>query len=1014
MVISAWCGANGETGDPALSARLLLLAAPVSLALSQLALARWPALLTSGFQRLVVLAAAGIGPLLMSVATDFVRVLSLSGISGDLLLALLWGLALAPAYGVVARYCARSGRIGAIGALLAAAIASQAGHLLSLGAYPFLLSAAGAALLAPPMLAPSGSRTDDAAHPVETASAAAVLACWLLAVPPLLGAYAGDLPHGPLTLLMVLFLGVAIGKLLPYRLPSWVSATLAGGASLAALAILPHHLWFYGLMESPSFGSLAPMAPWLALAMTALPLGLGLALWSARGSEHKPWAVLVGVLVGCAAIAAATGRGSMDLTVRIAAGTAVVAGSLSLIQSFPSSRRWLSAAGAVVLLALLAGAGLLAPCPEAPVALDSAARFARLDITLQGDIREATTLRSGVDRAGPRCVVATATGTYLHRAGHSLAPASAESASEAMLALLPLLAHGDPEEAAIVGLGRGDALLALKSAGLDRIQIVDPSTHAGKQVATTRESVRELLADPDIWFDHRRPRPVLPVARGSKDILLVNLPPSHRQASVAWYNGTLASEVAGALAPDGWAAFRIPTVTMTPEDLAGAVVAIGQALPGATVWVDPLGNGDVIVLGSTSGRPPEAMMVHYSMQQLASRELLAHTNVRASYDLFARAFCAADAPALQAAARPPTGISWRTSVARLEGHRGVPLLDYAMAAQPLQELVDVSRLGDEEQQRLFVSTTPVYWLIYLQFLDSLSRGEILESPQWIDQLRELSEDPTRDLAPLIRQTVEAGRTAYVRGKPEEAEALFLIAQSFSPQDPEVNIELGRIAWDRQNFREALDRFTTVLDRDPIHHVALIGAADCQVRLSQPEEATTLLERCVAAHPESPEALYNLGRLLLDQGQPEAGLEYLWRAAPLANESPMLHFSVAEAQFMLAMGEQAAGGDPEAHLMQSRDAANRSLQLERSARTLCLAGQIELMRGSYAQAEPLLEESVADEPLSFDCRAALGEAYFAQSKFRRAAEQFSEAQEIRPGDPRVEKRLGQLKSLMPGS
>ena len=1013
LVVAVWSGANGETGDPTLSAHLLLLAAPVALALSQLTVHRIPALVTNTPHRLAMLALAGVAPLLMSAAANLIGAIHVAGLPADLVLALLWGVALAAPCGVMIHLCAPSARLGAIGALLGAGIASQTGHFLSAGAFPFLLSATGVALLAPPLMAPPPLRPDRSVHPAATAAAAAVLACWILAVPPLLGSYGGDVPQGPVFLLIALLIGIGAGKLPSFPVPAWIPAALAGISGLTVLAILPHHLWVAGLTENPSFGELGPVAPWIALATTAIPLGLGWSLWPAGPCVHKPWAVLAGVLLGMGAIGVATGRGSMDLPVRITVAVAVLAGSLALVQSVTTGRRWLSAIGGVVLLGILTGAGMFAPCPEGPVALDSAARFARLDITLQGDLHEAETLRSGVDRAGPRCVVATATGTYMHRARYSLAPSSSESASESMLALLPLLAHGEPREATLVGLGRGDALVALHAAGLHRIQVIDSSTHAGKQVAAANEAVRELLADPDIWFDHRRPRPVLPVPRGSRDILLVNLPPAHVQGAAAWYDGELARDVARALKPMGWGAFRIPTLTMTAQDLAGAVVAIGQALPGATVWVDPLGNGDVIVLGSPSGKPPEAMMVHFSMQQLASRELLTLTNIRSSYDLFTRAFCSAKIPELLDAARPTLGISWRTSEARLTGRRGVPLLEYALAAQPMQELVDVSRLGDEEQQRLFASTTPVYWLIYLQFLDSLSRGEILESPQWIDQLRELSEDPTRDLAPLIRQTVEAGRTAYLRGKPEEAEALFLIAHSFSPLDPDANVELGRIAWDRQDFNVAVDRFTTALERDPTNHVALIGAADCQMRLERPDEAMVLLERCVAVHPESPEALYNLGRLYLDQGQPDAGLEYLWRAAPLAHESSLVHFSIAEAHFMLAIGEQTSGGDPSAHLMQSGEAANRSLVLERSARTLCLAGQVELMRSNFAAAEPLLEESIRDEPQSFDCRAALGETYFAQSKFRLAAQQFKRAQEVRPGDPRVEKRLNQLQSLMPG-
>ena len=48
-----------------------------------------------------------------------------------------------------------------------------------------------------------------------------------------------------------------------------------------------------------------------------------------------------------------------------------------------------------------------------------------------------------------------------------------------------------------------------------------------------------------------------------------------------------------------------------------------------------------------------------------------------------------------------------------------------------------------------------------------------------EQIRQGSDDPSRDLAPLVQQTVDAGRVAAAHGREDDAYALYL-NHSFTP------------------------------------------------------------------------------------------------------------------------------------------------------------------------------------------------------------------------------------------
>lgn len=1021
LALAGWHGAAGSVGDPARATVLLALAAAGAAAVWALARGRTAFFeRTPAFARLAgaTLGFAALLPLALAATVRLVSALPLPAFAALPLLVAGWVGALAlAAPALTSSIHPRAGDRPAAAWLLAAGTALAGGGLLAAGLPPVLLSVAGAGFLW------LGGRSADApageGDALNAALGAAIGTAWLLAVPPLLASFAGPLPHGSIALVGCGCAGAAVGALAwpAARRARWAGPVFAGLAALAALVMLGRFPALLSLAASPDLRAVTPLLPWAVLALaTAGPLGFAIPGWRLSDLWHRPGWAAAGAATAAALIAAAQGPGHVDLPIRLAAGLAVVGAMAQLVARPAAGRPLAAAAGWVAVGTLIAGVSLVRPLDPSPAALGLLVGAFRGESTSADALVGAELRTSGADRAGPHAVVDTPFGRHLFRGWTAREPGEADAAAEAMAALLPALAAGDPRHVTVVGLGRGGALRPLGALGLERLHLLDPSRHAAAQVSSVDGELRDLIAGPAVRIHRGHPMPLLPPSIRDQDVIVVDLPLPSIPGSRAWYGRAFAARVAGRVAPDGWAAFRVNTLALDPADLAATVVSFSRAFPGAGVWIDPSGNGDLILLGNPSGELPDAATMVRGLERRSLREAIRGQEVDDARDLFARAFGRADSPRYGARARASTGLSWRAARNWIRQEGALPLADLAGAASPVDAIVDLSGLPPELRSDLADPGMPAdeFWPIYLRFLDMTSRGEAPDALAFADQIREGSDDPSRDLAPLVQQTVDAGRVAAAHGREDDAYALYLLAISFAPEDVSANVELGRLAWSRDNLGEAIQRFDTALDGEPDHLLALIGGADARIRLGRTDEAAALLERAVAAHPTSVEAMVNLGRLYSEGGRHDEAVTQLLRAQSFAPDEPRIPFFVAEARFLAAIEQREAGSVAAVTLDQARHAALHALSLERDARILCLYGQIELARGEFESAEAALEEALVTAPDDFDVRAGLGEAYFARQSFEPAARQFLAAEALRPGDERVARRLKQLRVLAPGA
>ena len=880
--------------------------------------------------------------------------------------------------------------------------------MLSAGGPPWLLSIAAAGLFARAgAWGEPWPERPERVTPLGALAAATVGTLWLLTVPPLLMTYAGSVPQGIACLFLSFILGTGVGRLLiPKRLcTGWSGSILLGLSGLLTLVALAEHPTVAQL--ALGFGSVGRLAPWIVLAVASAGTA-GVAAGTSRADLTRPGYLAGGVVAGLVAASASFLGAPPDLPVRAAVGMACLAAILGLsIQAGPSA--WAARFGWLACVLLVITVGWLPPLQLHSAALAAHTRVPARDLDLIDELQESEILRSGPGSAGPHGVLRSSRGVYLLRAHNIWPPGEAEQSAETLHGLLPVLAAGEPRQTAVIGLGRGDVLDPIGAANVDRLLLLDRSSDAIGQIAFLGGSPRDAVTSPAAQLVRSHPLPSLPLPRQAMDVIVVDLPQPSLPGARAWYGRGFASNVARHLTPDGWTAFRVHSRFLDAGDLARTIVDFSSVFPDATVWVDPVGGGDVILLGTPAGGLPDAQRMIHGLTRHTLRQALRAGDLQEPLDLFSKVFSRADSEVYREQARPGRACEWRAGRARLDAQARVPLTRLAEAAQPMDAMLNLDSMvgGDLERLRIAAASSQDFWPVYLQFLDALAQGDGVASMEQVDRVTERSGDPTRDLSPLVHQIVEGGRTAAARGQEDDAHAMFLLAAAFSPGDPEVNVELARLAWAGGNLHEAIERFDRALLAEPDNLVALLGAADSHIRLGEMSQALPLLEHAVAVHADSTDALYNLGRLYVDLGRVDDGLRQYRRALPAAPDNERVHFGVAEAHFRKAVVLRENGDDPTPELLDARKAADRALSLGREPITLCLKGQIELVSGNYSAAEKALRESVELEPDSFESRAALGETYFARHDYEAAFQQFQEAARLRPADKTVRERLQQL-------
>lgn len=119
-----------------------------------------------------------------------------------------------------------------------------------------------------------------------------------------------------------------------------------------------------------------------------------------------------------------------------------------------------------------------------------------------------------------------------------------------------------------------------------------------------------------------------------------------------------------------------------------------------------------------------------------------------------------------------------------------------------------------------------------------------------------------------------------RGKIDEAIAAYREAIRLVPAFGTLNLVVGDLLFQRQRPAEAAEAYQAVLDITPEHEQAWSSLGQCQLLLSQREEAMISLQKAYALNPKEVEANYYLAMLYAHRGEQKKAREHLRRALQL--------------------------------------------------------------------------------------------------------------------------------------
>jgi predicted Zn-dependent protease len=190
----------------------------------------------------------------------------------------------------------------------------------------------------------------------------------------------------------------------------------------------------------------------------------------------------------------------------------------------------------------------------------------------------------------------------------------------------------------------------------------------------------------------------------------------------------------------------------------------------------------------------------------------------------------------------------------------------------------------------------------VEILDILSAGLILdyrvhEAQQCLDDL--LRRQPNNFDA-LVRR----GWTAQSMSRYADAVAYLTKALALRPDADAVRLSLAELQVALGRFTEAQAQFKVLQRRQPDHPSVLFGLARCLAGTGHKDQAVSLLDRLLAAHPNDWKALGERGWLSVEMDRPAEAEKYLRRAESLAPPDLPLLNRLADCLHLLGKEDQA--------------------------------------------------------------------------------------------------------------
>ena len=475
-----------------------------------------------------------------------------------------------------------------------------------------------------------------------------------------------------------------------------------------------------------------------------------------------------------------------------------------------------------------------------------------------------------------------------------------------LLAHLPMLLHPAPRQVLVIGFGAGGTVWSLsRYADLQRLDVVEFVPGVIRAARHFPEVNHDVLTDPRVRVTIDDGRNYLLVTAETYDVVSVDtLDPKHA-GNGNLYTREFYELSRRVLKPGGIFVQWLPYHQVDNASLKMIARTFQHVYPHATVWLNRF-KGYTLLVGTLEPLRIDVARIEAHFRTPAIQRDLVEVHVATPWQFLesfvmradtVRRYAAGD-PRFNTYDRPHVefyGLSWRDPVDE-------NLAELAHFADDVTPLLAFGDSSPAEQQSIRERVA-----VHRRISRYIARGYLAN---WRRQLQ----DGTREYRKALKLDPHDDGIKFALGVGAAHKRYALAALERRPDDIKSLSKLGYIAWNEQDYGEAIRRFRQVLAVDPRHAPAYIHlgvsyalqekfqasiAAYQEAKHLRPDlagvvgQSIDLVEwlRRAKEHPGDPVVQGRLGELYASDGRFDRAIECFEKVTALTPRSPQVFFTL---------------------------------------------------------------------------------------------------------------------------
>lgn len=260
-------------------------------------------------------------------------------------------------------------------------------------------------------------------------------------------------------------------------------------------------------------------------------------------------------------------------------------------------------------------------------------------------------------------------------------------------------------------------------------------------------------------------------------------------------------------------------------------------------------------------------------------------------------------------------------------------------------------------------------------------------------------------------SMQLGNIAYRRGDKAAAVEYYKAAAQDAKTRAAANYNLGRVAFEEQQYEQALTHFDQALELKVEHPLVLVYRARTLLALGKEEEALGDLEQATTRSSEQPQAFLELAKLLASRAQREPDplkkKELLQIAVEKVQKARTSRALTEEATLLSASWRREIGQLPMAIAELEALMTDHSFRIE----THFTLARYLLENQEYAEAERYFRSGLRMEPSNIQGFLGLGEALMGRGRYSDAGQMLDAVTATQGLEPQVLEKAKELRAVV---